>query len=87
MSDMRTFTARELDRQTTKVLNTCDRDGAVHIRRRNGRTYTLHPDTAKRNETAWSNWWDERQKWIKQVCPQRLTRRQTQAVDRMIAGE
>src|SRR5713101_8017960 len=36
--------AVELDRQPAMVLDTCDREGAVRIRRRSGRTYTLHPD-------------------------------------------
>jgi hypothetical protein len=87
MSDMKTFTARELDRETTRVLDACDAEGAVRIRRRNGRAYTLQPELPKRNGVAWTDWWEERQKWIKQICPEPLTRKQARAVDRMIRGE
>ena len=44
MSDMKTFTVRDLDRQPTKVLKACDVEGAVRIKSRNGRTYTIRAD-------------------------------------------
>lgn len=45
MSDMKTFTVRELDREPATVLNACDREGAVKIGRRDGRSYTIRPDS------------------------------------------
>jgi len=48
MSDMRTFTVRQLDREPAHVLDTCDVEGAVQIRRRDGRSYTLAADEKKK---------------------------------------
>jgi len=45
MSDMKTFTVRELDRQPAVVLDACDHDGEARIRRRDGRTYLLMPES------------------------------------------
>jgi hypothetical protein len=39
LSDMKTFTVRELDRQPAVVLDACDKEGVVRIRRRNGRSW------------------------------------------------
>jgi hypothetical protein len=52
MSAMKTFTVRELDREPAAVLDACDREGAVRIRRRNGRTYTLRPEASPARITA-----------------------------------
>jgi hypothetical protein len=41
MSDMKVFTVRELDRQPAAVLDACDREGLIRIRRQDGRTYRL----------------------------------------------
>ncbi len=43
MSDMTTFTVRDLDRTPARVLDTCDREGEVIVRRRNGQSYRLVP--------------------------------------------
>ena len=45
MSDMKTFTVRQLDRETARVMEACDTYGAVRIKRRDGRTYTLEAET------------------------------------------
>ena len=44
MSDMKTFTVRELDRQPAAVLDACERDGSARVRRRDGRTYRIEPE-------------------------------------------
>ena len=44
MSDMQTFTVRELDRQPGKILSICDREGRVRIRRRDGQAYLMYPE-------------------------------------------
>ena len=83
MSDMKTFTARALDRETARVLETCDADGSVRIRHRNGRTYILtvlregapsgrRPEFRRRRETLFR----------KTMAPEA-----TAKLDRLIAGE
>jgi hypothetical protein len=44
MSDMKTFTVRDLDRNPSVVLTACDTEGEVRIRRRDGRTYMVRPE-------------------------------------------
>jgi hypothetical protein len=44
MSDMKVFTVRDLDRNPSLVLQACDSDGEARIRRRDGRTYLVHPE-------------------------------------------
>ena len=83
MSAMKTFTVRELDREPTAVLNACDREGAVRIRRRNGRTYTMRPDARPDKITALP---DIRARLTK-TFPKSLTPEQTRRVDRLLAGE
>lgn len=87
MSDMKTFTVRELDRETARVMEACDADGAVQIKRRNGRLYTMRPDQSPKGKFDWTGWWAERRKWIKKTCPVPLTKKEARELDRMIAGE
>jgi hypothetical protein len=47
MSDMKTFTVRDLDRRPNQVLEACDSYGEARIRCRDGRTYVI-----KTEETA-----------------------------------
>src|SRR5438552_10481651 len=46
MSDMKIFTVRDLDREPSAVLDAADRDGAVRIKRRDGRVYSVQPVAA-----------------------------------------
>jgi len=87
MSDMKTFNVRDLDRQPAEVLDACDRDGAVRIRRRDGRSYTVQPETAAAGKVAWRSLMTEHRARIGKIFPTTLTRKQTHEVDRMIAGE
>ena len=41
MSDMKTFTVRDLDRRPGHVLEACDAFGAARIRCRDGRVYVI----------------------------------------------
>lgn len=85
MSDMdtATFTVRDINRHWAKVLATCDRLGAVRIRSRNGRIYSLQredqpnqsgplPDFAARRRAAGLK---------------TMTRQQSEALDKLMAGE
>ena len=84
MSDMKTFTVRELDRQPAVVLNACDHDGQARIRRRDGRTYLLVPESEpKRVITSLPDFAARRRK----IFPKPFTKEQTRQVDRFIRGE
>ena len=90
MSDMKTFTVRELDRQPAMVLDACDKEGAVRIRRRNGHSYTLRPDEprpSRASAEARRRWLAEHFAWLERTFPKPISSRQTALVDRLIAGE
>jgi hypothetical protein len=44
MSDMKTFTVRDLDRAPGDVLEACRIDGKVRVRERGGQTYLITPE-------------------------------------------
>ncbi len=46
------FTVRDLNRQPAKVLAACDLQGAVRIRTRDGRSYSLKPEIPTSPRTA-----------------------------------
>ena len=46
MSDMKTFTVRDLDRSPSVVLDASRADGRVRIRERGGQTYIITPEAA-----------------------------------------
>jgi len=84
MSDMKTFTVRDLDRAPAAVLAACDREGEVRIRCRDGRTYRLAPEAeARRAITALPDFAARRRK----LFPKPLTQEQTRMVDQMLRGE
>ena len=84
MSDMKTFTVRELDRQPAVVLAACDHDGEARIRRRDGRTYLLVPETEpKRVITSLPDFAARRRK----LFPKRLSNKQVEEVDNLLRGE
>jgi hypothetical protein len=80
---MKTFTVRQIDRQPSAVLDAADREGAVEIRRRDGRVYTLQRKPAARRITALPDFRARARKIFPQVIPAA----QAAIVDRMIAGE
>jgi hypothetical protein len=43
LSEMKTFTVRELHRRPSVVLDSADQEREVRIRRRDGRVYALRP--------------------------------------------
>ena len=83
MSDMKSFTVRELDREPAAVLDTCDREGAVRIRRRNGRTYTIRPDAGPDRIAKVP---DIRSR-LAAMFPRPIPAAQTRLVDKLLAGE
>ncbi len=87
MSDMKTFNVRDLDRQPAQVLDACDKDGAVRVQRRDGRSYTLQPEKPAAGKVDWQSLMVEHRERIAKIFPKPLTKKQTRQVDRMIAGE
>ncbi len=83
MSDMKTFTVRELDRQPGVVLDACDRDGLVRIRRRDGRTYRLEPEQRPKLLASFPDFATRRRR----IFPKPLTRPQAALLDKLMAGE
>jgi len=81
-SAVKTFTVQELDREPAAVLDACDREGAVRIRRRNGRTYTIRPDTGPDRITDLP---DFRARMAK-IFPKPIPAAQTRLVDKLLAG-
>ena len=84
MSDMKTFTVRDLDRQPARVLNACDVEGAVKVKRRDGRSYIVRPDRsgdrirnlpdfAVRKKAIWGNF--------------KLTKKQAVLFDKLLASD
>ena len=83
MSDMKTFTVRELDREPSKVLDVCDSEGAVQIRRRDGRAYILR---VTKSSSRIMRLPDFRGR-LKKIFPKPIPARQAAFVDRLLAGE
>ena len=83
MSDMKTFTVRELDREPAAVLNAADRDGAVRIKRRNGRSYTIRAESPTTQITELPDF----RARLKKLFPKPIPAAQAALVDRLIAGE
>lgn len=84
MSDMQTFTVRQLDRETARVMEACDANGAVRIRRRDGRSYTLEADHKK---DVVINPPDIMARLKRQFPNMKISRKQAALADKLIAGE
>ncbi len=83
MSDMKTFTVRQLDRETAKVLEACDTYGSVQIKCRDGRTYTL---AAEKKKTI-INPPDIMARLRKQFGDVVISDKQAALADKLLAGE
>ena len=84
MSDMKTFTVRQLDRETARVMETCDAEGAVRIRRRDGRSYIMEADHKKNGVI---NPPDIRARLKRQFPNMKIGRKQSNFADKLLAGE
>ncbi len=83
MSDMKTFTVRELDREPGVVLDAADKEGMVCIKRRDGRKYSLTPELSERKVVSLPDFAARRRTIFKKTIPAA----QVAMVDRLIAGE
>ena len=80
---MKTFTVRQLDREPATVLDACDREGSVRIKRRDGRAYTVRPEKSEMRITALPDF----RARLKKIFPKPIPAEQVAIVDRLIAGE
>ena len=83
MSDMRTFTVRDLDREPSAVLDAADRHGAVRIKRRDGRTYSVRPERADAKIASLPDLVGRRNA----IFSKPVRAGQVRRVDKLIAGE
>lgn len=87
MSDMKTFTARDLNRSPAKVLAAADRDGVARVRSRNGRTYSVKPDVFVAAKVDWPSFVQSRRVALERLGMPRISKREAAVMDRLIAGE
>lgn len=85
MSDMKTFTVRQLDRETARVMGACDTYGAVKIKRRDGRIYTLAADAKEKKVVI--NPPDIMARLRKDFPKMKISRKQSDFADKPIGGE
>jgi hypothetical protein len=85
LSDMKTFTVRDLDRSPGAVLDACEREGVVQIRRRNGHTYTLKPNQPVPPKMTIKDWLVDLEQRRHLLCPKPLTRKQVREFDRKLS--
>ena len=84
MSDMKTFTVRELDRSPGEVLEASRIDGKARIRARGGQAYIIMPESAPaRRITSLPNFAARRAALLAKPLSPEFTRQ----FDRALAGE
>lgn len=84
MSDMKTFTVRELDRSPATVLDAAEAEGAVLVRRRDGRTYRVVPERTPAAAAGKMPDFDARRR---RLGIPRIPAAASLQVDRWLAGE
>lgn len=85
---MTTFTTHQLRGGAARVLDVCDAEGVVQIRRRNGRSYTLTAEqTNQKGEKVVINPPDIMARLRKNFPNMMISKKQTAFVDKLIAGE
>lgn len=80
---MKTYTVRDLDRQPGAVLDACDAEGSVLIRRRDGRTYSLRPNKPPERLAVFPDFAARRQL----MGMPKISKRNSDAVDKLLRGE
>ena len=83
MSDMKTFTVRELDREPSVVLDAADKEGVVQIKRRDGRVYSLQAEASARKPGALPDFALRRHA----IFPKPIPAAQVRKVDKLLRGE
>lgn len=83
LSDMKTYTVRDLDREPGAVLDACDAEGSVLIRRRDGRTYSLRQEKAPQRRAVFPDFAARR----RAMGMPKISKRDSDAVDKLLRGE
>jgi hypothetical protein len=83
---MKTFTLQYLRRRVSAVLEVCDREGAVRIRRPNGRQYILGPEAGMPGKVPWRKAFAEHRARRKRIFPKPIPQEQIRAPDQPIGG-
>jgi hypothetical protein len=83
LSDMKTFTVRQLDREPATVLDACDREGIVQVRRRDGRVYSIQSAAAGHKPISLPDFAARR----RAIFPKMIPATQVRKVDKLIRGE
>lgn len=87
MSDMKTFTVRDLDRTPAKVLAAADRDGMARVRSRDGRSYSVKPEDAPSRKPDWVAFAKQRREAVRRLNMVPISKTVARELDRLIAGE
>jgi hypothetical protein len=80
---MKTFTVRQMDREPATVLDAAEKEGIVHIRRRDGRIYSVQPEARTQRVVKLPDF----RARIKKIFPKPIPAAQVAIVDKLIAGE
>ena len=75
---MKTFTVRQMDREPATVLDAADKEGIVHIRRRDGRIYSVQPEARSVRVTALPDF----RARIDKIFPKPISKAQAQLFDK-----
>jgi hypothetical protein len=90
LSDVKSFTVRDMDRTPADILRVCDAEGLAVIRSRSGRTYEIRPavDSGEAIDKATVRQWLQRHRaWTESTFPRKIPASQYAEVDRLLAGE
>jgi hypothetical protein len=89
MSVMKTFTVRDLNRSSAKVLATADRDGLAVVRGRNGRAYEVRPRAQADKKPDWAAFAARRRQRLKELFPEGpiMSREQAKEFDQLLADD
>ncbi|MBI3850675.1 MAG: hypothetical protein HY298_10450 [Verrucomicrobia bacterium] len=80
---MKTFTVRQLDREPATVLDACDREGVVQVKRRDGRIYSIQSEASARKTITLPDFAARR----RAIFPKMIPAAQVRKVDKLIRGE
>jgi hypothetical protein len=90
MSDMKTFTVRDLDRAPAKVLAAAKRDGVACVRQRNGEMFAVRPlPPPGQGPPDWKGFVRQHREWLRRTypVPSVWPKQQVEELDRLIASD
>ena len=88
MSDMQTFTVRDLDRNPKKVLLASEDAGGAIVRSRRGISYLITPIVDREESVGDGKQWLSRHRhWLGHEFAKPIPASQVRKVDQLLAGE